>query len=83
MPKKRRSSTRKPARPQPLVEALKTALGERVREVRVSQRLTESPSCLVLEEYDMALHLQRMMRAAGHDVPAPSPAWRSIRSTRC
>jgi molecular chaperone HtpG len=58
----------------PLVEALKTALGERVREVRVSQRLTESPSCLVLEEYDMALHLQRMMRAAGHDVPAPKPS---------
>ncbi len=58
----------------PLVEALKAALGERVREVRVSQRLTESPSCLVLEEYDMALHLQRMMRAAGHDVPAPKPS---------
>ncbi len=57
----------------PLLEGLKTALGERVREVRVSQRLTESPSCLVLEEYDMALHLQRMMRAAGHDVPTPKP----------
>lgn len=58
----------------PLIEALKAALGERVREVRVSQRLTESPSCLVLEEYDMALHLQRMMRAAGHEVPAPKPS---------
>lgn len=57
----------------PLVDALKAALGERVREVRVSQRLTESPSCLVLEEYDMALHLQRMMRAAGHEVPAAKP----------
>jgi molecular chaperone HtpG len=58
---------------EPLVEALKAALGERVREVRVSQRLTESPSCLVLEEYDMALHLQRMMKAAGHEVPAAKP----------
>lgn len=57
----------------PLVDALKAALGERVREVRVSQRLTESPSCLVLEEYDMALHLQRMMRAAGHEVPPAKP----------
>jgi molecular chaperone HtpG len=59
---------------QPLVEALKTALGERVRDVRVSQRLTESPSCLVLEEYDMALHLQRLMKAAGHEVPQAKPS---------
>ncbi|WP_395789915.1 molecular chaperone HtpG [Aquimonas sp.] len=58
----------------PLTEALKAALGERVRDVRVSQRLTESPSCLVLEEYDMALHLQRMMRAAGHEVPSAKPS---------
>lgn len=69
--KKQHEETAKAAAP--LVEALKSALGERVREVRVSQRLTESPSCLVLEEYDMALHLQRMMRAAGHEVPTAKP----------
>lgn len=69
--KKQHEETAKAAAP--LVEALKSALGERVREVRVSQRLTESPSCLVLDEYDMALHLQRMMRAAGHEVPSAKP----------
>ncbi|MEO7916568.1 MAG: molecular chaperone HtpG [Dokdonella sp.] len=52
-----------------VIEKLKTLLGERVRDVKVSHRLTESPSCLVLEEYDMALHMQRLMREAGHDVP--------------
>ena len=53
-----------------VVEKLKSVLGDRVRDVKVSHRLTESPSCLVLEEYDMALHMQRLMREAGHEVPA-------------
>lgn len=56
-----------------LVEKLKEALGERVSDVRVSQRLTDSPSCLVLSEYDMTLHMQRLLKAAGHDVPAGKP----------
>lgn len=58
---------------EPLVAKLKELLGERVRDVRVGQRLTDSPSCLVLDEYDMALHLQRLMREAGQDVPASKP----------
>jgi molecular chaperone HtpG len=56
-----------------VVAKLKAALGERVKDVRVSQRLTESPTCLVLDEYDMALHMQRLMKAAGHAVPASAP----------
>ncbi len=56
-----------------LVEKLKATLGERVSDVRVSQRLTESPSCLVMGEYDMALHMQRLLKAAGHEVPAGKP----------
>ena len=52
---------------------VKELLGERVKDVRVSQRLTDSPACLVLDDYDMALHLQRVLREAGHDVPAASP----------
>ena len=56
-----------------LIEKLKAALGERVGDVRVSQRLTDSPSCLVLSEYDMALHMQRLLKAAGHEVPAGKP----------
>ena len=52
---------------------IKDLLGDRVKDVRVSQRLTDSPACLVLDEYDMALHLQRVLRDAGHDVPGAKP----------
>ncbi|UXI69605.1 molecular chaperone HtpG [Tahibacter amnicola] len=58
---------------EPVVARLKELLGERVKDVRISQRLTDSPSCLVLDEYDMALHLQRLMREAGHEVPPSKP----------
>ena len=57
----------------PLLERVKGLLGERVRDVRLSRRLTESPSCLVLEEHDMALHVQRLLREAGHALPAQPP----------
>lgn len=56
-----------------LVEKLKTALEARVADVRVSQRLTDSPACLVLAEHDMALHMQRLLKAAGHEVPESKP----------
>jgi molecular chaperone HtpG len=56
-----------------VVAKLKQALGDKVKDVRVSQRLTESPSCLVLDEYDMALHMQRLLKAAGHAVPSAAP----------
>ena len=56
-----------------LVARIKALLGGRVRDVRVSQRLTASPACLVLEEHDMALHLQRMLKAAGQPVPEAAP----------
>jgi molecular chaperone HtpG len=53
----------------PLLERLKRLLGDRVADVRVSQRLTESPACLVLGEGQMALHLSRLLKQAGHEVP--------------
>jgi molecular chaperone HtpG len=56
-----------------VVKKLKDLLGERVRDVRVSTRLTDSPSCLVLDEHDMGLMMQRLMKQAGHDVPAGKP----------
>jgi len=56
-----------------VVAKLKSLLGERVGDVRVSHRLIDSPSVLVLGEHDMALHMQRLMREAGHDVPASPP----------
>jgi molecular chaperone HtpG len=56
-----------------IVKKLKDILGERVRDVRVSERLTESPSCLVLDEHDMGLAMQRLLKQAGHEVPATKP----------
>lgn len=41
--------------------------------MRVSHRLTRSPACLVVEEHDMAMSLQKMLKAAGHDVPSTAP----------
>ncbi len=55
------------------VKKLKDLLGERVRDVRVSERLTDSPSCLVFDEQDMGLAMQRLLKQAGHDVPASKP----------
>ena len=55
------------------VKRMQEVLAERVNVVRVSQRLTDSPSCLVMGEQDMAVHMQQMLKQAGHDVPASKP----------
>lgn len=49
---------------------LAAVLKERVKAVRVSQRLTTSASCLVADDFDMSANLQRILKAAGQDVPA-------------
>jgi len=54
----------------PLVERLKKSLGERVKDVRVTTRLVDSPACVVVDEGDMSAHLARMLKAAGQGVPA-------------
>jgi molecular chaperone HtpG len=51
-----------------LVAAFKMALGQAVKDVRVSDRLTDSACCLVADENDMDLHLERMMRLHGQKV---------------
>ena len=56
-----------------LVERMQKALGGKVKEVRVSHRLTKSPSCLVVEEQDMAVSLQKILKQAGHAVPNVEP----------
>ena len=58
---------------QALVEKLKEALGERVKAVRVSTRLVDSPSCLVADEHDMGGNLARILKAAGRDAPPSQP----------
>ncbi|MGY0612947.1 molecular chaperone HtpG [Luteimonas sp. A501] len=57
----------------PLLERIKGLLGERVEDVRVSARLTDSPSCLALSEWEMAPHLAHLLREAGQDVPEQKP----------
>jgi len=57
----------------PLLEKLKDSLGERVKEVRVTHRLTDSPACLVVEEGDMGANLQRLLKSAGQAVPTSAP----------
>ena len=57
----------------PLLERIKRLLGERVEDVRVSARLTDSPSCLAMSEWEMAPHLAKLLRDAGQDVPEQKP----------
>ncbi len=56
-----------------LVERLKKSLGERVKDVRVTHRLTSSPSCLVADEHDLGGNLARILKASGQKVPAGKP----------
>jgi molecular chaperone HtpG len=57
----------------PLVERLKTALGDRVKEVRVTHRLTDSPACLVVGEGELSGNLERLLKAAGQKAPTVTP----------
>ncbi len=56
-----------------IVKRMKENLGEKVKDVRVSHRLTTSPACLVVEDGDMNVSLQNMLKQAGHDVPNINP----------
>ena len=56
-----------------LLKRIKDALGERVTEVRVSERLKESPACLVLGEHDLSEQMRRILAATGQKVPDARP----------
>ncbi|KDE39200.1 Chaperone protein HtpG [Nitrincola lacisaponensis] len=56
-----------------LLERLKPVLEARVSDVRVTHRLTDSPACLVLGDYDMGLQMRKIMEAAGQKVPDSKP----------
>ena len=58
---------------EPLLKKLKELIGDRVGEVKVSARLTDSPSCLALSDYEMAPHLARLLREAGQEMPESKP----------
>jgi molecular chaperone HtpG len=57
----------------PLVERLQESLKDRVKEVRVTLRLVDSPSCVVVGQNDLSPHLQRMLKAAGQEAPSILP----------
>jgi len=57
----------------PLAERLQKALGERVKEVRVTLRLVDSPACIVVGEHELSPHLLRMLKAAGQKTPEVKP----------
>jgi molecular chaperone HtpG len=56
-----------------LVERVKASLGDTVKEVRVTHRLTDSPACLVADEHDMSGNLSRILKAAGQKAPESKP----------
>ena len=56
-----------------LIERINGVLGEEVEEVRATHRLTDSPACLVVGDYDMGAQMKRIMEAAGQAVPDSKP----------
>jgi molecular chaperone HtpG len=56
-----------------LTEKIKKTLDKRVKEVRVTHRLTDSPACLVADEHDIGGNMARMMKAAGQKMPTMLP----------
>lgn len=56
-----------------LIERITGALGDSVKEVRPSVRLTESPACLVVGDYDMSQNMARVLKQIGQDAPMPTP----------
>lgn len=54
-----------------VIEQMKKVLGEKVKEVRLTHRLTDSPACLVADQYGMSIHLQRILKDAGQGMGMP------------
>lgn len=57
----------------PIIEKAQKVLGDKVKEVRMTGRLTESACCLVSEEHDMSGHLERLLKQAGQKAPDRKP----------
>lgn len=56
-----------------MIEKMKEVLKDKVKEVRVSHRLVDSPSCLVVNQHDMAISMQTLLEQSGHKMPAGRP----------
>ncbi len=58
---------------QDFIARIKGALGEKVKDVRITHRLTQSPACLVVEQYDVSANLERLLKASGQVTPSAKP----------
>ncbi len=56
-----------------LTDRIAKVLDERVKEVRITRRLTESPACLVMDEHEMGRHLEQILKASGQEIPDSKP----------
>ncbi|WP_125718808.1 molecular chaperone HtpG [Pseudoalteromonas rubra] len=56
-----------------LVERIKEALGDKVKEVRFTHRLTDSPACVVVDDHDMSSQMQKLMESIGQSAPESKP----------
>jgi molecular chaperone HtpG len=56
-----------------LIEKIKKTLGDQVKDVRVTHRLTDSPACLVSDTHDLSGNLARILKAAGQNAPESKP----------
>ena len=56
-----------------LTEKIKATLADKVKDVRVTHRLTESPACLIADEHDIGGNLARILKAAGQQAPESKP----------
>tara|TARA_R110000868_G_scaffold84822_3_gene238893 strand:- start:17958 stop:19880 length:1923 start_codon:yes stop_codon:yes gene_type:complete len=56
-----------------IIKQIKEALGEKVSDVRITHRLTDSPACVVMNDNDMSLQMQQLFKQAGQEMPATKP----------
>lgn len=56
-----------------MLTQIKGILADRIKDVQLTNRLTDSPACIVADEHDMGLEMQRILQAAGQQVPASKP----------
>ncbi|MCX8515258.1 MAG: molecular chaperone HtpG [Burkholderiales bacterium] len=57
----------------PVLEKIKTALADKVKDVHVTSRLVNSPSCLVVENNGMSIHMEQLLKQAGQAIPSSKP----------
>jgi molecular chaperone HtpG len=58
---------------QPIIDKIRQTLGDKISDVKISARLTDSPACLVSETYGLSRTMERIMKSAGQDVPVSKP----------